>query len=67
MRYCEKSGACLSKATWYKPGQLGGACCDQHKEAPNKRKLERLKRQVATLEAEIEELEKSYRPIVRGE
>ena len=65
MRYCEKAGACLNKATWYKPGQLGEACCDDHKEAPNKKKLDRLKRQVAALEAEIEEQEKSYRPIIR--
>lgn len=65
MRYCE-NGACAQKASWYKPGVLGSATCDEHKETPNKKKLDRLRKQVEALEAEIEEQEKSYRPIIKG-
>lgn len=61
-RYCEK-GACNKHATWYKPGEQGSACCDDHKQMIRRDKLDRLKKQVERLEAEIEEREKSYRRV----
>ena len=66
MRYCE-NGSCLKAATWYKPGQLGNACCDEHKQVGRRGKLDKLKKQVAALEAEIEEREQSYRKVVKGD
>ena len=66
MRYCEK-GSCTKAATWYKPGQLGEACCDDHKQVGRRGKLDKLKKQVAALEAEIEEREASYRKVVKGD
>jgi hypothetical protein len=65
MRTCER-GACLKEAKWYKPGVQGGACCDEHKQVGHRSKLDRLKKQVERLEAEIAEREGSYRPIVKG-
>jgi hypothetical protein len=61
-RYCE-NGGCLEKATWFKPTQLGSARCEAHKQVAKRGKLDRLKKQVAALEAEIEESEKSYRKV----
>ncbi len=66
MRYCEKSGACTKEAKWFMPHKPGEACCDDHKQAVDKAKLDRLKAKVTKLESEMAEIEKSYHAIVKA-
>lgn len=65
MRYCEQ-GSCQKEAKWFKPGQPGKACCDDHKQQGRRDKLAKAERVVERIKAEIEEREGSYRAITKG-